>query len=755
MDYLWAGANRNAAGGGSGGSGIVIIRFKGITIAGTSGGSGGGSFSNLSTFQPAGSLYNSLYSYATSGSNGTLVKGGDGGSALSNVPYTSLITGSSYQVGQGGTGAGLSTTPSIRTIPGSGGDGNGGVGTNGIVIIKVPLDTSNIKFDGVINASNILGLNLGISGATDSTIREAYNDLNNAIIQTSNNLLSTINYNKTWNISNTNIFNSNSGNVGIGTNNPTSKLHLVGNLGIAGDIIPINNSNFNLGSLNNRWKDLYLAGNSINLGNLIISRNNSNNLEIRDNNNNFRSINASSIQLNDGNNYLSFNLSNGQLIYNSNGSNYPAIKFQDLSQVVYSNQLISISNAIISYTINELNKTRDVIEEYSSSGPIIISKDNTSYSFNYESKIGINKGTYEVIFNNSNIIFNGITDNSYPILKDSSGLNINPSIWYKFDNSSIVGLDSSENGYNLTNNGVTIDTNSKIRGIGAANFVSANNQYLSGSGFNFNNKSFTISLWANPTSISGNWIYGVNSTNQRPYLGFYTDKFWFDLNSSGNTANLSLTSADLNIWQFYSITYNFTTNVYKIYKNGILEITYTSLAAISQSSYNFEFGRIWGNNTYCYNGKIDDFRIYSQELSQNQINELYKGRLRVYYPYSLNADMISSGTSNRLITNDTYSRSITFTSNVNVLGNYQLNGCNIPFSLMPYTTARSFNGTFAYNSSSNNFGYYSFTTSGSINFTKQTSCELLIKYCVDPLKLAANFSLIPVVNGTLPLFVKL
>ena len=53
----------------------------------------------------------------TSGSNGTLLKGGDGGSALSNIPYTSLITGSSYQVGQGGTGAGSNTTPVVKSIP--------------------------------------------------------------------------------------------------------------------------------------------------------------------------------------------------------------------------------------------------------------------------------------------------------------------------------------------------------------------------------------------------------------------------------------------------------------------------------------------------------------------------------------------------------------------------------------------------------------------------------------------------------------
>lgn len=115
-----------------------------------------------------------------------------------------------------------------------------------------------------------------------------------------------------------NIYN-NKNKIGFGTNNPIEKLHLIGNFLINADIIPSINTNFNLGSSNNKWKDLYLSGNSIYLDTLILSKNNCNNLEIRDINNNLTSISVKDLEFVNGNDKLKFGLSNGQLIYNSNG----------------------------------------------------------------------------------------------------------------------------------------------------------------------------------------------------------------------------------------------------------------------------------------------------------------------------------------------------------------------------------------------------------------------------------------------------
>jgi len=57
-----------------------------------------------------------------------------------------------------------------------------------------------------------------------------------------------------------------SGNVGIGTSQPRAQLE------VFGSIVPSSNLEYDLGSSSLRWRELYLSGNSINLGGTTISR---------------------------------------------------------------------------------------------------------------------------------------------------------------------------------------------------------------------------------------------------------------------------------------------------------------------------------------------------------------------------------------------------------------------------------------------------------------------------------------------------
>lgn len=61
------------------------------------------------------------------------------------------------------------------------------------------------------------------------------------------------------------------GNVGIGTNSPATAFHVTGTTTVEGDIVPKTDLMYNLGSPTKRFKDLYLSGNTINIGSNKIS----------------------------------------------------------------------------------------------------------------------------------------------------------------------------------------------------------------------------------------------------------------------------------------------------------------------------------------------------------------------------------------------------------------------------------------------------------------------------------------------------
>ena len=132
---------------------ISITLSKPIYSA-NSGGSGGGSYLNLNNQSSAGTKWSATYSYSTTGNNGTATQGGSGGSAV-NGGYTETITNTSLIIGTAGTGATASSVPVLKTTYGSGGDGNGGLGTQGLALIKVPLNIQQPIFNGYVYYSNI------------------------------------------------------------------------------------------------------------------------------------------------------------------------------------------------------------------------------------------------------------------------------------------------------------------------------------------------------------------------------------------------------------------------------------------------------------------------------------------------------------------------------------------------------------------------------------------------------------------------
>jgi hypothetical protein len=137
-----------ATGNNNGGDGLIVIQYATY-------GSGGGSFLNNSV-GVAGTKWNSTYSYLNSGTVGTTTQGGSGGSVLASSGFTESITNNNLLIGTGGTGATISSVPIIKTTYGSGGDGNGGIGTQGLALIKVPLNIQQPTFNGYVYYNNIV-----------------------------------------------------------------------------------------------------------------------------------------------------------------------------------------------------------------------------------------------------------------------------------------------------------------------------------------------------------------------------------------------------------------------------------------------------------------------------------------------------------------------------------------------------------------------------------------------------------------------
>lgn len=164
---LNANANTGSGGGGSdfeytstsgnGANGLCIIRFQNYLslMNPTSGGSGGGG-AKTQTGAVSGTKFDEYKSLVLAGLNGTNTNGGNGGSGNTtyNSRYVSSITGSSLSVGLGGSGATSSSLPVVKSNYGDGGDGNGGVGFQGIVIIRFKDPTTNLHLKAIKDNAN-------------------------------------------------------------------------------------------------------------------------------------------------------------------------------------------------------------------------------------------------------------------------------------------------------------------------------------------------------------------------------------------------------------------------------------------------------------------------------------------------------------------------------------------------------------------------------------------------------------------------
>ena len=227
---------------------------------------------------------------------------------------------------------------------------------------------------------NNAGLKIKNSAETTAANKSVAINLDNGnndewIIDNSNSSLAFA-YNDGLATSNRMIIDGVSGNIGIGTNPATSnyKLNILGNIKVAGNLIPDTSNTYNLGSPLNKWKDLYLSGNSIYLDDLVLSKGSNISLNITDLQGNYRDVNLSCINLfsqsnisNSSNSSFTSNRltigidANGNITYTTSNKIFYPLTTPNINNTAILDNVNEIIITTSNFAINTSNKLTNII----------------------------------------------------------------------------------------------------------------------------------------------------------------------------------------------------------------------------------------------------------------------------------------------------------------------------------------------------------------------------------------------------------
>jgi alpha-tubulin suppressor-like RCC1 family protein len=214
----------------------------------------------------------------------------------------------------------------------------------------------------------------------------------------------------------------------------------------------------------------------------------------------------------------------------------------------------------------------------------------------------------------NNIQFN--STNNYNYLNDITTSNL--LIWYKFDfyNTFInYGLLSSS--ANLTfNSGSSISYNTSQKVFGDACVYITNSVYYTTSSFSINTNGATLSLWAKITTANSTYR---NFTNNIISISGNNTSFIINAFGANITTDVIKFVVDDN-WHQYAFVWKRTVDncvMLIIYKDGKL---ITTIYTTSTWTYPTNNLYLWQGQ---FNGYFDDFRLYSKDLTYDEIYYLY------------------------------------------------------------------------------------------------------------------------------------
>jgi len=206
--------------------------------------------------------------------------------------------------------------------------------------------------------------------------------------------------------------------------------------------------------------------------------------------------------------------------------------------------------------------------------------------------------------------------------------------YYRLDETSGVRLNSVIGATDLTDNNTvgfsTDGVSSKTENC--ADFVAANSEYLShgGSEMQLGDSDWSIAMWSK-TDISsdqdvvGSWKTSGNNREWKLWYRSSIGGYQFEISSDGQSGTVSSVqsgTASAGIWYNHIIIYDSVNDTIKYYIDGTLKNTTSHSGGAFVGDGEFRIGNTFSSLSH-FDGKIDEFGVWSRVLSARDISDLY------------------------------------------------------------------------------------------------------------------------------------
>jgi hypothetical protein len=176
-------------------------------------------------------------------------------------------------------------------------------------------------------------------------------------------------------------------------------------------------------------------------------------------------------------------------------------------------------------------------------------------------------------------------------------------------------------------NGATISTANYIIPPASLSLTAASNQYLVLPSFTNTGSQLSMSIWYNQTALpaSGVYPYLINFGNTGLYIAVYMNAQSNILTCYVNSGNVqNVYTGSLNTWTHFAWVINGAS--WTVYINGVAT-TYSNASTLSSTPTARQL--ILGttpNSNQCFNGYLQDFRVYNRLLTAAEVTALYNFR---------------------------------------------------------------------------------------------------------------------------------